>query len=73
MSPICHPADESKNLNECSWMPIAYKDAWGGIFDGQGHTISNLYINNNDQCTGFFGAINSYYSQRSIIKNIILL
>lgn len=71
LSPICHPADKSKNLNECSWMPIAYKDAWGGIFDGQGHTISNLYINNNDQCTGFFGAINSYSSQRSIIKNII--
>lgn len=71
MSPICHPADESKNLNKCSWKPIAYKDAWGGIFDGQGHTISNLYINNNDQCTGFFGAINSYSSQRSIIKNII--
>ena len=71
MSPICHPADESKNLNKCSWKPIAYNDAWGGIFDGQGHTISNLYINNNDQCTGFFGAINSYSSQRSIIKNII--
>ena len=71
LSPICHPADESKNLNECSWMPIASNGAWGGIFDGQGHTISNLYINNNDQCTGFFGAINSYYSQRSIIKNII--
>lgn len=71
MSPICHPADKSKNLKECSWMPIAYNDAWGGIFDGQGHTISNLYINNNDQCRGFFGAINSYSSQRSIIKNII--
>ena len=71
LSPICHPADKSKNLNECSWMPIAYKDAWGGIFDGQGHTISNLYINNNDQCRGFFNAINSYSSQRSIIKNII--
>ena len=71
MSPICHPADESKNLNKCSWKPIAYNGAWGGIFDGQGHTISNLYINNNDQCTGFFGAINSYSSQRSIIKNII--
>ena len=71
LSPICHPADKSKNLKECSWMPIASNGAWGGIFDGQGHTISNLYINNNDQCTGFFGAINSYYSQRSIIKNII--
>lgn len=71
LSPICHPADKSKNLNECSWKPIAYNDAWGGIFDGQGHTISNLYINNNGQCRGFFGAINSYSSQRSIIKNII--
>lgn len=71
LSPICHPADKSKNLKECSWMPIAYNDAWGGIFDGQGHTISNLYINNKNQCTGFFGAINSYSSQRSIIKNII--
>ena len=70
MSPICHPADKSKNLNECSWKPIAYNDAWGGIFDGQGHTISNLYINNNDQCTGFFGAIDSYSSQRSIVKDI---
>mgnify|MGYP002794616830 CR=1 FL=1 len=71
LSPICHPADKSKNLKECSWMPIAYNDAWDGIFDGQGHTISNLYINNKNQCTGFFGAINSYSSQRSIIKNII--
>ena len=71
LSPICHPADKSKNLKECSWMPIASNGAWGGIFDGQGHTISNLYINNCNQSTGFFGAINSYYSQRSIIKNII--
>ena len=71
LSPICHPADKSKNLKECSWMPIAYNDAWGGIFDGQGHTISNLYINNKNQCRGFFGAINFYSSQRSIIKNII--
>lgn len=70
LSPICHPADKSKNLSECSWMPIANNDAWGGIFDGQNHTISNLYINNKNQCTGFFGAINSYSSQSSIVKDI---
>jgi hypothetical protein len=45
---FCHAADASNNI-EKSWEPIGSYDsypnkAYKGVFDGNGHTISNLYI-----------------------------
>ena len=41
-----------------SWIPISRKDLsiyWYGTFDGDGHTISNLYVNMSTQGAGMFG------------------
>jgi hypothetical protein len=42
-----------------SWVPIGTSSAkWKGTFDGQGHSITGLYINEPDlEGTGFFGTI----------------
>ena len=64
MSTVCHAADASQNLNELSWEPIG-NDSYQGTFDGNGKTITNLYINANQNGMGFFG-----YTLRSRIKNL---
>ena len=49
-----------------SWTPIgttSYKFA--GTFDGQGHTISGLYVNNYNNYVGLFG-----YANGATIKNV---
>ena len=56
---FCHAADASNNI-EKSWEPIGSYDsypnkAYKGVFDGNGHTISNLYIKVQRQGVGFFG------------------
>lgn len=39
----CHAAEDGKEL--LSWLPIGNdNNRWKGNMDGQGHTISNLYI-----------------------------
>lgn len=53
---------------EINWTPIgpnSYK-AYSGIFDGNGHTVSGLYINTTSTCQGLFGKI----SLSSVIKNL---
>ena len=64
MSTVCHAADASQNLNELSWEPIG-NDSYQGTFDGNGKTITNLYINANQNGMGFFG-----YTLQSRIKNL---
>ena len=64
MSTVCHAADASQNLNELSWEPIG-NDSYQGTFDGNGKTITNLYINANQNGMFFFG-----YTLRSRIKNL---
>ena len=51
-----------------TWTPIgnATSRVYSGTFDGQGHTISGLYVNSNEDCIGLFGAVMS----GSNIKNI---
>ena len=52
-----------------TWTPIgngASRRVYSGIFDGQGHTISGLYVNSNDNYIGLFGVVMS----GSNIKNI---
>ena len=52
------------DLNNKNWTPIGPASAWGatkayqGSFDGNGKTISHLYINNGAQFSGLFGGIN---------------
>lgn len=59
MSTVCHPADAAKNIAELSWEPIgnSFGNYFGGTFDGNGKTISNLYIKTNNEKVGFFGIV----------------
>ena len=66
MSTVCHKADTEKQVTELSWIPIGNSDKmYRGTFDGNGKTISNLYINATSDYTGFFG-----YAEKGSIKNI---
>ena len=67
MSTVCHKADTEKQVTELSWIPIgtSYTNRYQGTFDGNGKTISNLYINATSDDTGFFG-----YAEKGSIKNI---
>ncbi|MDD6583778.1 MAG: hypothetical protein PUF07_02090, partial [Bacteroidales bacterium] len=51
-----------------SWKPIGNWDLyviWSGTFDGNGHTLSNLYVNWTTEYAGMFG-----YTTGCTIKNI---
>ena len=51
-----------------SWKPIGNWDLyviWYGTFDGDGHTLSNLYVNRTTEYAGMFG-----YTTGCTIKNI---
>ena len=75
MSTACHPAGDG--VEELSWTPISDENKninWRGFFDGDGHTISNLYINSQSSSQGLFGYISglSYPENvRSAIKNVV--
>ncbi len=61
----CHTAEDGKEL--LSWIPIGnYSNRWKGNMDGQGHTISNLYIKTAQKFVGFFG-----YTERATIQDLI--
>lgn len=52
------------------WVPIGeygtlYNDSFEGVFDGQGHTISGVYINSNKAYNGLFGDL-----KHGSIKNL---
>ena len=64
---FCHAADASKNLEEKSWEPIGNCSAYRGTFDGNGKTITNLYIKAEKQEVGLFG-----YTLESTIKNLTI-
>ena len=50
----CHAAEDVKEL--LSWIPIGNDNyRWEGKMDGQGHTISNLYIETAQDYVGLFG------------------
>ena len=68
MSTVCHKADTEKQVAELSWTPIGNfaSNKYQGTFDGNGKTISNLYIiNAASEYLGFFG-----YAEKGSIKNI---
>ena len=50
----CHAAEDGKEL--LSWIPIGnVNNHWKGKMDGQGHTISHLYIKAAQNYVGLFG------------------
>ena len=68
MSTVCHAEDKSQNLEELSWEPIGKNDygyQYWGTFDGNGKTITNLYINASQNNVGLFG-----YTSEGTIKNL---
>lgn len=68
MSTVCHAEDKSQNLIEKSWEPIGKNDygyQYRGTFDGNGKTITNLYINASQNNVGLFG-----YTMEGTIKNL---
>ena len=61
----CHAAEDGKEL--LSWIPIGNDNyRWEGKMDGQGHTISNLYIKTAQDYVGLFG-----YTDGAIIQDLI--
>ena len=63
---FCHAADASQNLEELSWVPIGNIERdYKGTFDGNGKTITNLYINATQKFMGLFGC-----TDQSTIKNL---
>lgn len=64
---FCYAADASQNLEELSWVPIGknIKRDYKGTFDGNGKTITNLYINASQTFMGLFGC-----TDQSTIKNL---
>ena len=64
---FCHAKDGTKYTEELSWTPIGNLDnRYQGTFDGNGKTISNLYINATPRdYAGFFGS-----ADNGSIKNI---
>ena len=74
LAEFCHAKDGTKYTDELSWIPIGINGSFSkyvGIFDGNGKTIRNLYINAISENTdiicyaGFFG-----YTDVGSIKNI---
>jgi len=60
---------KSGKAPENPWFPIGNRVIpFNGTFDGQGHTISGIYLNTNQSYNGFFGAVDN----RSTIKNLKL-
>ena len=66
MGTVCHKADTEKQVAELSWTPIGnFDNMYQGRFNGNGKTISNLYINATSDYAGFFG-----FAGNGSIKNI---
>ncbi|MFU2373457.1 MAG: hypothetical protein ACM676_03355, partial [Bacteroidales bacterium] len=62
---VCHPADAANSVEEASWNPIGDSNPFKGIFDGNGHTVSDLYINSSGYNLGLFGQVDG-----AEIKNV---
>ena len=61
---------ENINLTDMEWTPIGtnYNNAYTGIFDGNGHTITGLTVTGSNDYAGLFGRIGS----GGTVKNVKL-
>lgn len=68
---LCAILTQDIDMKGQNWKPIATSyNAYKGIFDGQGHTLSNLNINNsNDDYNGLFGRISGATIQNIVFEN----
>lgn len=67
LSNICYKVDGTVE-NDISWTPIGSEtNPFKGMFDGEGHTINNLYINKTEDEQGLFG-----YASDGKISDIII-
>lgn len=62
---VCHPADAVNKVAEANWNPIGGENPFKGIFDGNKHTVSDLYINSSGSNLGLFGKVDG-----AEIKNV---
>ena len=64
---ICREPDSICYNDGKGWLPIGYdsRHIFTGTFDGNNHTISNLYINKNTSYIGLFGR-----AKDAVFKNI---
>lgn len=69
LSTVCGPDIDGSDTN-VSWGPIGAgeQSEYTGVFDGQNHKISGLYINGGSTYVGLFG----FVSQTGIIKDLTL-
>lgn len=69
LSSECHPASDGQE--ELSWNPISSSSSvyWKGTFDGNGKTLSNLYIKTSQTHAGLFGSISSGTIKDLTIEN----
>ena len=60
------------NLNNLAWTPVGnWDNTFEGTFDGQGHTIYNLYINDAEgEGVGFFGVVQNATIKGVTIENV---
>ena len=80
LSAVCHPADES-GAAEVNWTPIGNdaSHAFAGTFDGNGHTIEGLYINETGKWSnnailykGLFGNSSGVIKNVAVTGNIVV-
>ncbi|WP_407443504.1 InlB B-repeat-containing protein [Fibrobacter sp.] len=62
----------ANNAEFMLWTPIGrYNNPFGGVFDGQGYTISGLYLN--DENNGYVGLFGAVAGESVTIKNVGLV
>lgn len=66
---LMNDIDLSGYSSGAGWIPIGSSSSFRGNFDGDGNTITGLYINRTANYTGLFGSISG---SSSGVKNLIL-
>ena len=65
---VCHPADDANDVAEANWNPIGDNNPFKGIFDGNGQTVSDLYINKSGCDLGLFGSVDGAKIMNVIVQ-----
>lgn len=59
LSSVCHAKDDANSVAEANWTPIGTAtNPFKGTFNGQGHSITNMYIHYATLNQGLFGKTN---------------
>jgi len=60
----------AKYNDKKGWIPIGYGNSFSGIFDGNGKTVSGLYIAGDFASAGLFGIVNGGEIKRLGVTNV---